>query len=85
MACLNRVLRIIVNGSITNLSKCYFTTEMILSKHKGRFMRSLIKVDAVDLSKVRMNIDMDLQEIFGEDNLSDIPDSFKEMIFAEGE
>lgn len=48
-------------------------------------MRSLIKVDAADLSKVRMNIDMDLQEIFGEDSLSDIPDSFKEMIFAEGE
>lgn len=85
MACLNRVLRIIVSGSITNLSKCYFTTEMILSKHKGKFLRSLIKVDAADLSKVRMNIDMDLQEIFGEDNLSDIPDSFKEMIFAEGD
>ena len=85
MACLNRVLRIIVSSSITNLSKCYFTTEMILSKHKGRFLRSLIKVDAAELSKVRMNIDMNLQEIFGEDNLSDIPDSFKEMIYAEGE
>lgn len=85
MKCLNRVLRIIVSSSITNLSKCYFTTEMILSKHKGRFSRSLIKVDATDMSKVRMNIDTSIQDIFGEDNFNDIPESFKEVIFSEGE